>query len=182
MTKQLPWEVAGNPWKTEGKFIVYLRGVLRAGWSRFPLKLQYIKDNRKRIKNPKPNAPERFAVIWGGTCECCNKDFPQAMMEIDHKGEQGKFTTMSEIEGYARHLFMVTYEDMRWICKPCHKIISHSQRIGSSFDEASLEKDIIEIMKNPISDIIDFIDSYGEYDISNEKKRKLAVKEILKNI
>ena len=178
--KLAPWQVDGNPWKSESKFIGYLRGVLRKGWSRYPIKLQYIKANRKRITNPNPNAPERFKEVWGGTCEICQHDHVQKDMEIDHKGDQGTFTTMSDIEGFARHLFYVTLDDLRWICKKCHKIVSHSQRSGSSFDEASFQKDVIEIMKQPTDDVIEFIESYGDYETTNTTKRKQSVVDILR--
>lgn len=177
--KLLPWQVEGNPWGTESKFIAYLRGVLRKGWSRYPIKLQYIKANRKRIVNPNPKAAERFKEVWGGTCEICHIDHIQKDMEIDHKGKQGTFTSINDIEAYSRHLFYVTLDDLRYICKKCHKIVSHSQRGNVSFDEASFQKDVIQIMKQPINDIIEFILSYGDYDTSNVSKRKESVIAIL---
>lgn len=179
MDKQ-PWTESGNPWNTEGKFITWIRGVLRKGWSKHPLKLEYIKRFRKRIKNPNPKG--KVPEVWGMNCEKCKVDTVQANIEIDHKGEQGKFTTMSEIEGYARHLFMITYDDIRAVCKTCHKIISHSQRKDLSFEDAAIEKEVISIMKQPVKEVVDFCQTYGynSSQLSNEKKRREIVAKILK--
>lgn len=156
-----PWKVEGNPWGTESKFITWIRGVLRKGWSKHPLKIEYIKRYRKRIKNPNEKASKRFPEVWGMTCECCKVDTVQAEIEIDHKGEQGKFTTLSEIYGYAKHLFMIDYDSIRAVCKNCHRIISQSQRSGVSFEEAKTEKFVILFAKLPAATQVEILSSLG---------------------
>lgn len=183
MTKKTPWQEDGNPWHNEAKFITWIRGVLRKGWSKHPLKLEYIKRNRKRIKNPNPKASVRFPEVWGMTCEQCGKDHLQANIEIDHRGEQGTFTTMSEIENYARHLFMITYEDIRAVCTQCHKAISYSQKSGMSFEDSVLEKKVIQYIKDhSTQEIVDFLKRYKYNDnlVSNATKRRKALTEIFK--
>lgn len=176
-----PWKVEGNPWNTEGKFITWIRGVLRKGWSKHPLKIEYIKRYRKRIKNPNEKASKRFPEVWGMTCECCKIDTVQAEIEIDHKGEQGKFTTLSEIYGYAKHLFMIDYDSIRAVCKNCHRIISQSQRSGVSFEEAAIEKQIISICSGDTAELKIRLSEYGfsEQEMSNDKKRRDCVNRML---
>jgi hypothetical protein len=176
-----PWEEEGSPWKTESQFLIWVRGVLRSGWSKHPLKLEYIKRHRKRILNPKKNA--RFPEVWGMTCSVCMQDKVQAEIEIDHISETGgTFRKLEDAYEYMKHLFMVNFAKMQPVCKPCHKIISHSQRMGVSFEEAALQKKVIEIMKKPKMELLEFCQKYG-YSASmltNAEKRKTAVTRILK--
>ena len=180
---QKPWECNPNPWNSEAKFIGWVRGVLRKGWSKHPLKITYIHLNRKRIANPKPRHAPQHALVWGMTCQVCMKDHVQGNIEIDHKGESGTFTTMSEIQAYAEHLYMVTYDDLQSVCKECHKIINHSQRHGVSFDDASILKEVIRICKEEsLGDIITFCNDYEHSDTSNTLKRKTAIEAILRSV
>jgi hypothetical protein len=175
-----PWKVEGVPWKTEAAFWSWVRGVLRKGWSKHPVKLEYIKNHRKRITNPKADSRKRFPEVWGGECEICHKDFAQSELEVDHKGDAGTFRGLSDVEKYIAHLFLVDFESLRLVCKPCHKIVSHSQKIGSSFEEARIEKEIISLMKS--KDLLDFLAKHGysETSVSNIAKRKALVTKILK--
>jgi predicted SAM-dependent methyltransferase len=107
----------------------------------------------------------------------------QSNIEIDHVGDSGTFTSMSQIQAYAEHLYMVTYDDLRSVCKECHKIINHSQRHGVSFDDASILKEVIRICKEEsLADIILFCGDYGYDDISNITKRKTAIEAILRSV
>ena len=177
-----PWEVEGNPWGTEAKFIAYIRGVLRKGWGRYPLKINFKNSIRYQVKNTNPKSMRRFPMIWVMDCAICNKPFSSNDIEIDHIGDNGTFRTINDIESYARHLFMLTPDKMRGLCKPCHKIVSHSQRTGTSFEQAAMLKEVIRIFKEESKDdIMQFILDYyflEEYNVSNEKSRKEAVEDI----
>ncbi len=173
-----PWKDFPLIWSSESKFIVWIRGGLRKLWSKHPIKLEYIKQFRKRIKNPNPKG--KTDTVWGMTCEMCNTDTVQSQIEIDHRGEQGKFTTMSEIEGYARHLFMISFEDIRAVCKKCHKAISLGQRRGISFEDAQLAKAVIEKCKLPIKKQVDILTKALYNDVSNTAKRKKAWEDLLR--
>ena len=43
-----------NPeiWKTESAYFSYIRGCIRLGWSRSPVKLKLLKKVKKQIPNP----------------------------------------------------------------------------------------------------------------------------------
>ena len=182
MSKQ-PWKVSGVPWKTESSFWVWVRGILRKGWSRHPVKIEYIKVNRKRIKNPNDKSIKKFPEVWGMTCSVCRKDFPQGEIEIDHKGDNATFTGLEDTESYVKHLYLVDFDSLREVCRPCHKIISHSQNMGVSFEEAALLKEVIEICKQPTKDVIAFIEDYAYNEsYSNGPKRRVAVEAILRGI
>lgn len=175
-----PWQVPGVPWKSESAFWQWVRGVLRKGWSKHPVKLEYIKQHRKRIANPKPS--KRFPEVWGMTCAKCGKDHVQTNIEIDHiSDEAGKFTCLDDVKAYVSHLFLIDFESIRAVCKDCHKAISYAQKEGISFEEALLQKRVIEICKDK-QKVLDFCQSHG-YDTStltNAKTRREAVEAILR--
>jgi len=107
-------------------------------------------------------------------------------MEVDHKGDQGKLISVDDISSYVAHLFLVDESDLRWVCKPCHKIISYSQRTGKDFSDAALEKEVIRILKEEkVEDMLDFINSYdynNDLLSNNAKTRRESISKILKGI
>lgn len=181
MTDKTPWQEDGSPWKTEAAFLAWVRGVLRKGWSKHPLKIEFIKRNRKRIVNPKNNP--RFPEVWGMTCEVCLKDKVQTEIEIDHISETGgTFKKLEDAFSYMSHLFMVNYAKMRAVCKPCHEVINHSQKMGVSFEEAALQKKVIAFGKKSTKEVVSYCKNYGYTDsmLSNAAKRKSALTDILR--
>lgn len=182
-----PWEVKSekNPWKSEAEFITWVRGVLRKGWAVHPLKLIYKESKKIKVENTNPRSKKAHPLVFKIECEKCKKLVSQGDIEIDHKGDfQGKFTCMEEIEGYAKHLFLIDMESVQCVCKPCHKIISHSQKLGVSFEEAALLKEVIRIFKEETKDdIMQFILDFSfikEYTVGNEKERKKVVEDIFR--
>lgn len=180
MEPKKPWTVEGVPWKTEASFWAWVRGVLRKGWSKHPVKLEYIKQHRKRIKNPKLS--NRFPEVWGMTCSCCGKDVVQSEIEIDHISETGgKFTCLDDIKEYSAYLFMIDFSSIRAVCKPCHQVITLAQKQGISFEEAQIQKKVIEICKDK-KKMLALCQQHG-YNVktlTNDEKRRKAVEEILR--
>lgn len=178
MPVKTPWEQCPEVWSTEAKFWGWVRGVLRKGWSRHPVKIEYIKLHRKRITNPTEKSKKAHPTVWGMTCEICGVDTVQSNIEIDHIGESGKFTCLDDMKAYAEHLFMVSFESLRALCKPCHKIVSHSQKSGSTFEEAKIAKKVIEYMRLPKQELLAYLQEKKYNDVSNADKRKAALIEI----
>ncbi len=52
------------------------------------------------------------------------------------------------ITKYVENMALVSKDELQLVCKPCHGIISHSQRKGISFEEAKIEKEIIALCKD----------------------------------
>jgi hypothetical protein len=178
-----PWTVPGVPWKTEGAFISWVRGVLRRGWKNHPVKIEYLNSRKKRIKNTNPKSSKTHPTVWGCECEQCLQDVKFDMIEVDHVGAvQGTFTSMDDIQGYAEHLFLVDFDSLQTCCIPCHQTRSLSQAMGVSFDEAVIHKECIAICKRPKKDILAFVQDYGytEQQVSNDTKRREVVYNILK--
>jgi hypothetical protein len=173
-----PWTVPGVPWKNESSFWVWVRGILRKGWSRHPVKIEYIRLNRKRITNPKEKSRKAHPTVWGMTCEICQKEHAQGDIEIDHKGDSATFTGLGDTESYVKHLYMVDFESLRALCKPCHKIVNHSQRMGVSFSEAAVLKKVVASMKLKVDVQQALLSGYGFNGCTNAAKRKKAWTEI----
>jgi hypothetical protein len=184
MSDRKPWLCEGSPWKTESAFWGWVRGVLRRGWSKHPIKIEFIKKYRKRIVNPIEKNRKRFPETWGMTCSICQKDTAQSEIEIDHIGDGSSFTGLHDAEKYIAHLFLVDYSSLRPCCKPCHKIVNQAQRAGVSFDEARLQKEAIAICKGSVKDVLQFCTDYGvdNKTLTNAKRRREAVENILRSI
>lgn len=134
-------------WKTESAFMSYIRGGIRRGlWNKHPLKLKLI--NSKRIQIPNPNPKGKKPIVWGGCCEICNNLFPSSEMQVDHKRDKGSsLKEISDIQQFVEDMVVVTKDDLRWICKGCHEIVSLSQKNNISFEQAKAEKQALEIIK-----------------------------------
>lgn len=175
-----PWLVPGVPFKTEGSFLTWVRGVLRRGWKVHPVKLEYLTTHRKRIKNTNPKSSKAHPEVWGWVCEQCKEEVKK--VEVDHAGKvQGKFTSMDDIQGYAEHLFLVDFDSLECVCVPCHQTRSLAQAKGITFEQAALEKDVIAFCKKSVKEIVAFCEAYGynSSQTSNADKRRAVVRQIL---
>tara|TARA_R110002126_G_scaffold166395_3_gene314095 strand:- start:1132 stop:1716 length:585 start_codon:yes stop_codon:yes gene_type:complete len=187
-----PWEVKDTPWKNESQYWNWVRSVLRKGWSRHPVKVQFVKDNRKRVPNPNPNGR---GDSWGMTCNICKGDFilPVAKalrdklekhsgeklstIEINHKKEAGSLTCKEDLGRFASNLLFINYEDLEPLCQTCHAIVSYSQKHNITFEEARLAKRVIEIINS--KKVNEFLEERGIEPASNAKKRRLQITEYL---
>jgi hypothetical protein len=173
-----PWEQVPEVWPTEAKFWTWVRGVLRKGWSHHPVKIAYIQANRKKIPNPNKASSKRFPEVWGMRCGICGKEHIATNIEIDHIKGNSKFTCLEDMKSYAEHLFMVDFESLRAVCKPCHKIKTYAESKGISFEEARIEKLVIEILKDK-KQTQEIIQQAG-LTAKNNSERRQALLQILK--
>jgi 5-methylcytosine-specific restriction endonuclease McrA len=177
-----PWEETGSPWKSEAEFVSWVRGILRKGWSRHPIKLAFIQRNRKRIINPNPKNRARFPEVWGLKCAVCQGDKAQGDCEVDHISETtGTFKSLEDAVAYMKHLFMVNFSNMRIVCKDCHKAVTLAQRKQIPLEQAFAERRVNEILKEKSTEeVLDFCAKHGYSGdaLSNAAKRKKALLEI----
>jgi hypothetical protein len=139
--RQPPWVEFPNVWKTEAEWWSYLRGVLRRGWTHCPIKVEFIKKNRKRIMN------EKGREIWGGKCAICQAEFPSKSLNVDHIEDAGSLKSMGDISPFVQGLFMCGNANFQYVCTGCHKIKNHASKRGISMKEAEYEKRAIAIQK-----------------------------------
>lgn len=114
-------------WKTEGKFWAWLRGGLRRSiWMRHPVKLALL--NQERFRAPLGvNGRE----VWCCVCAMCGEIKRQPDCQVDHKVPAGSLTCREDIGPFVERLALVTVEDLRILCKPCHKEVSAQERRAS---------------------------------------------------
>lgn len=164
-------------WKNESALINYIRGGLRRGlWEKSPIKLKFIKENRERIPNPNPRG--RVDTVWGGRCNVCSNLFAQQALQVDHiRSDFNKLSSLDGLQEYIENMALVSKDELQLVCKPCHGVISHSQRKGITFEEAKIEKEIITLCKDDKL-MLDKLSHLGVQS-SNVPKTKKARKDLL---
>ena len=140
------WEIYPNIWSSESAYMSWLRGGLRRYlWSKNPVKLEFIKQNRVKILNPNPRG--KVKEVWGGVCALTGNTYPIGDMEVDHKEGNHSLKTLDDLVPFVKGIVMITLDDLQLVSKEAHKIKSYAEKQGISFEEAKIEKEVIEIIK-----------------------------------
>lgn len=167
-----PWDNS-TAWKSEKDFMNWLRSQTRKIWSRHPVKISY--KIARRFKAPiGVNGKE----VWACNCEMCGKLVRSSETQIDHIVMGGSFSDWKTYTEWARRILWVTADDIRELCFDCHTIVNHMQKTGLTFDEAKVEKQAIEIIKQKKDK--QFLSEAGITPASNAKKRREQLLELLK--
>lgn len=159
--------------KSKSAFMSFIRSGLRRMWGRQYLpKREFIAQNRRRVA-----LGRNGALIWGGVCEHCQGEYKATEMEVDHIKSNHKLTEIEDISSYCDSLFC-PLDNMRYLCKPCHKIITYADRHNLTFKEARAEKQAIAFSKLPTKKQNAMLEVWGEMDesITNAKKRRNAAR------
>ena len=170
-----PWETSEGKkvWKTKSQYFVWLRGALRKLWSDYPLrkvwKQQSLRPVTKEERLTKAFHPSTKNV---GQCVFCGEWFAGSRLECDHIKESEGCYDFETAEKFLWHCGGQTADNFQLVCKPCHKIKSHSDRKGISFEEARADKKAIEICKG---DEKKWLQEQGVVPESNAKKRRQQV-------
>jgi len=168
-----PWEIYPGIWSTKAKFFSFIRGGIRKGlWNTNPVKLEFIKRNRIKIKNPNPKG--KVAEVWGAECCLCNEQFPQKDIQVDHKQGNNSLNSTEDLESFISAIVFVSEEDLQFVCKTCHKVKSYSEKQKISFAEAVAIKKAIDCCKQPVAKQKAELLSYGftEGKIASQDKRR----------
>lgn len=174
-----PWEQYPEIWNTQSKFMSWVRGGIRRGlWNRHPVKLLLLSKRLERrlvgkFKNGKPK------YLKQGDCEICGGVFKASFLEVDHKEGGHSLRTMEDVQKFIENMIMVEEKDLQLVCKSCHKIKSHAERMGLSFEQASLEKEIVAVCKLQAVEQIAWLKKHGIEPAKNAATRKEQVREVL---
>lgn len=140
------WEIYPHIWATESAYMSWLRGGIRRYlWSKNPVKLEFIKQNRVKIPNPNPKG--KVKEVWGGMCALTGGIYPIGDMEVDHKEGNHSLKTLDDLVPFIKGIVMITLDDLQLVSKEAHKIKSYAEKQGVSFEEAKIEKEVIELIK-----------------------------------
>ena len=177
-TNKEPWINYPHIWKTKAAFLSFIRGgIRRALWNKSPIKLEFIKKYRKRIKNPNPKG--RVAEVWGGTCSLCKQDFPTQQLNVDHKVGNNSLKDLSELQSFVEAIVLVQENDLQFVCLPCHKIKNLQERTGTDFESARITKEVIAIMNSKTDR--QWLEQHGIIPQSNAKLRREQIEKEMKN-
>lgn len=165
--KTMPWEEYPEIWKNQTAFFAYLRGCLRKAWNNNPVKHSYIKKNRKKIPNPNPKGNRK--EVWGFECESCGKDHVMKEGQVDHINPSGGLNDIEDIQGFVERLLVVTDDDIRLICKPCHRIITNMERYGHTYEEELIEMQVRDLKKLKVDKIRAMLEWIGLDSTGNKQ-------------
>lgn len=166
----------GTPWKTEAALWSFIRGILRRGWNKHPIKLNKIKSDRKQVINTSPKAKK--PTVWGATCEMCKKDYILKHIEVDHITPAGSLSGADDIRGFVERLLLVTEDDLRLVCVECNSALAYADKHSLSFSEALVHKKVINLCKGK-GDATEWLVGRGIKPESNAKKRRQQVYDYL---
>ena len=134
----------GTPWRTKSEFYVWLRGLLRRGWSKHPLRVEKIKASRFKVDKLFKNG--KTTQVWHCKCEMCGVTGPQRDFEVDHIIPAGSLRGYGDILGFLERLLYINDKDLRIVCKECNRVLAYSDKQGVSFEEAKVIKEAIRLV------------------------------------
>ena len=165
----------GTP--SQAKYFTWLRSQLRSTWSDNPLRSLWKASQLRPV-----TGEERRAKVFHpstknvGQCYLCAQWMAGSKLECDHLEESNGCYDFETAEDFLWHCAANPPENWALACKPCHKIKSHAERYGMSFDEAKADKQAIEICKG---DETEWLKSRGVSPERNAKARRQQIKEVL---
>ena len=166
-------------WKTESAFMSWLRGGIRRMWSKHPVRIEFMKQNRIRIPNPNKNGKAK--EVWGGVCALTGELTPQTLLEVDHKKGNHSLRSIDDIQSFVESILLVTFDDLQLVSKDAHKIKSYAEKHNMAFAEAKVHKEVIEICKDK-QKVVDKLSGYGvEYIPTTAKARRELLTKLMLN-
>ena len=161
----------------ESQYLAWIRSALRSKWLRWQPRNDCLKAARRSYKGPNKRQ------LWEYQCALCTEWFISKEMEVDHyPHDAGTILSVADIGPFTGRLFCET-DNLRAVCKTCHKIHTYAQAEGITFEESRAAKLVIEITKQPVKKVLEFLAQHGYNsapDVSNATKRKELVTKILK--
>jgi hypothetical protein len=177
-----PWETEEGKqvWKTKSQYFVWLRGALRRIWSDYPLRQIWKKEQLRPVSSEeKANKVYHPSTKKVAQCVFCKEWMAGSKLEVDHIRESDGCYDYATAEKFLWHCGGQNGSNFQLACKPCHKIETHRQARGISFEEARCDKEAIQICKG---DEKKWLSSKGLVPANNAKLRRVQVYEYLKGL
>lgn len=166
-----PWEEYPHLWKTEAAFWTYVRGALRRGlWEKSPIKLDF--KNKACEKPPKDYTGRAKS---GTYCALTGEWTGKSKAEVDHKDGHMSLLGWDDVLPFILHL-VPPPDSLQLVDKEAHKIKSYAERMGITFEEAVIQKKVIQICKG---DEKKWLLDNGVEPMSNLAKRKQQIQDYL---
>lgn len=113
---------------TDSRYFSFIRSNLRRAWSKYPVKFQVLKENRR------PFQGDDKRTKWEYNCAICSKWFKTKDVEVDHIEPAGSLKEYSDLPAFVERLFC-TKDNLRVLCKPCHKECTRLEREARKKDK-----------------------------------------------
>ena len=137
-----PWEEYPDLWASKSSFFAWLRGGLRrAIWEKYPPKLEF---KNSAAYTPPPTYKGKAKRL--GKCALSGDEQPISKMEVDHIQGHVSLKDWEDVLPFIQHL-CASKQNMQLVSKEAHKIKSYAEKMGISFEEALIEKQAIQIVK-----------------------------------
>ena len=180
--KAFPWECYPSIWKTKAAFMAWLRGGIRRGlWEKSPIKLEFIKKNRIQIPNPNPRGNK--PTVWGAQCALTGEYHVLSNIQVDHKQGENRLRDITDIQSFIENIVLVCDDDLQLVSKEAHKCKNIADKRGITFEEAIVEKKVIEFGKLSVNEqkkcLQSLYDAATIKSLSNAAKRAEAYKQHL---
>lgn len=115
--QRVPRTHAGGNW-TKARYFSFIRGLLRSGFTRYPVKHQVKVAARRKKKGTR-----RFEY----KCADCKKWYPNSQTEVDHIEPAGSLKDYSDLPGFVERLYCEA-DNLQVLCKACHHIKTQEER------------------------------------------------------
>ncbi len=165
-----------NSTMTESAYLAWIRSALRSKSLRWPPRASALVAARQ------PYNGENKLQKWVYKCAICKQMFKGKEVVVDHYPKPaGSILTTSDIGPFAENLFCEV-DNLRCLCVQCHDVHTLAEKNNISFEEAVVEKRIIEICKQSTDKVVAYLakNGYTGSLVSNAIKRKQLVTKILK--
>jgi hypothetical protein len=175
------WETYPDIWPTKAKFFAWLRGSLRrAVWEKYPPKLTF-----KNAHCHEPPKGYTGKARSGAFCALSGDFIGKSQLQVDHTIGHVSLKEWEDVLPFVQHLCAAEYgpyENFQLVGKEAHKVKSHAERKGITFQEAILDKKVIAFTKLKPQQQLNTLSQYivpGEADVSSAEKRKNIYRQIL---
>lgn len=172
-----PWLYVGSIWKTEAEYWGWVRSCIRRMWANYPI----AKNFKKAQMIPIPaNLKPKFHPLTKsvGQCYACLEWFSAKNLQVDHLVNTNGCTSYETAHDFLDRMVMEPPSNFGLICKPCHKIKSHAEKYGMTFEEARIDKQAIALQKAKKD--VAYLREAGIVPSKNKKGRKQQIIELLK--
>ena len=140
-----PWVSHPHIWKTKAAFFSFLRGGIRRGiWERNPAKIDF---KNKIMELPPASYTGRGKS--GQKCALSGTWYNKSALEVDHIEGNVSLNDWCDVEDFIKHLTCVG-DNMQVVGRAEHKIKSHAEKYGMTYDEAAWDKIAIEKTKGSV--------------------------------
>jgi 5-methylcytosine-specific restriction endonuclease McrA len=106
---------AGESW-TEARYWSFIRGLLRQGFNKYPVKFKVKNANRRRDGR-------RFEY----PCALCNDWFPDKEVQVDHIRPCGSLKSYDDLPSFVSTLYCES-DNLQVVCTTCHQAKTNDER------------------------------------------------------